>query len=110
MPVPTLSTLNMGYYNTPPLKDGLARAYIRAGRTADAIAEYERLTRFNPQERDRRLIPPIYHYDLGRLYEQRGDKEKAAGQYRKLLEIWKNADGDIPALADARRRLGGLME
>ncbi len=108
MPIPTFSTLNMGYYNIPPLKDGFARAYLRAGRTGDAIAEYERLTRFNSQERDRRLIPPIYHYDLGRLYEQRGEKDKAAGQYRKLLEIWKNADSDTPALADARRRLDGL--
>jgi len=109
LPIPTFSTLEMGYYNVPLFKDGLARAYLRAGRTDEAIAEYERLTRFNPQERDRRLIPPIYHYELGKLYEQRGDREKAAGEYRKLLEIWKNADSDIPALADARRRLGRLL-
>jgi serine/threonine protein kinase/Tfp pilus assembly protein PilF len=108
MPIPTLSTLTMAYYNIPQIKDGLARAYLRTGRTNDAIAEYERLTRFDPQGQDRRFIPPRYHYDLGRLYEQRGEQEKAANQYKRLLVIWQNADSNTPARADAKRRLDGL--
>ena len=30
---------------------------------------------------------------------------KAIGQYEKFLEIWKDADEDLPKLIDARARL-----
>ena len=31
-------------------------------------------------------------------------------QYKKLLEIWKNADEDLPEKIDAQKRLANLLK
>ena len=54
------------------------------------------------------MIPPLYHYRLGRVLEEKGDKAGAAGEYRKFLEYWKDADPTHPELAEARTRLAAL--
>jgi tetratricopeptide (TPR) repeat protein len=105
---PNMTTGGMTDYNTPFLKDVLARAYWKKGDLDKAIAEYERLTTIDPKNQIRYLIHPLYHYRLGRVYEEKGDKAKAAGQYEKFLKYWKDADAKQPELADARKRLDAL--
>ena len=95
-------------YNFPFLKDALARAYEKNGEIDKAVAEYERLTAFYPKSGAPYLIHPKYHYLLGRLYEQKGLKVKAAERYRRFLEIWKDADPGLPEVDDAKKRLAGL--
>ena len=97
------------YYNAPFLKDVVARAYWKKGDVDMAIAEYERLTTIDPGNQIRYLIHPLYHYRLGRVYEEKGDKAKAASEYKKFLEYWKDADATHPELSDARKRLGSLQ-
>jgi len=92
-------------YNIPFLQDILARAYYRNGELDKAITEYERLITFDPNSKDRRLIHPKYHYLLAKLYEEKDWKGKAIEQYEKFLEIWKDADEDLPELIDAKSRL-----
>jgi serine/threonine protein kinase/Tfp pilus assembly protein PilF len=95
-------------YNMPFLKDVLARAYVETGELDKAIDVYEKLITFDPQQKERYLIHPVYHYRLAKLYQDKGWAGKAIEQYEKFLDIWKAADSDIPELEDARMRLAGL--
>lgn len=54
------------------------------------------------------LYYPYGLYTLGTLYEQAGKIEPAIQKYRQVLEIWKNADDDIPQLHQAKERLAKL--
>jgi len=97
-------------YNLPYLQDVLARAYYRNRELDKAINEYERLITFDPNSKDRRLIHPKYHYLLAKLYEENGLKEKAIDELEKFIEIWKDADKDLPELIDAKSRLAKLKK
>ena len=92
-------------FNLPLMKDVLGQAYYQAGELDKAITEYERITRFNPDSKDRLLIYPKYYYRLAKLYEEKGMKDKAIERYEKFLDIWKDADEDLPEPHDARVRL-----
>jgi tetratricopeptide (TPR) repeat protein len=97
------------FYNVPFLKDVTARTYEKTGDLDKAIAEYERLITFDRKIPSRFLIHPKYHYRLARLYEQKGRKAKAVEQYERFLDLWKDADPGLPEVADAKKRLVGLM-
>ncbi|MCX6564146.1 MAG: protein kinase [Candidatus Aminicenantes bacterium] len=98
----------LALYNIPFLKDVLARAYWKKGDLDKAIAEYERLTTIDPKNQIRDLIHPLFRYRLGRVYEQKGLKDKAKDQYQRFLEGWKDADSSHPEIADAKKRLAAL--
>ncbi|NIM89848.1 MAG: protein kinase [Candidatus Aminicenantes bacterium] len=95
-------------YNAPFLKDAYARAYKQKGDIDKAISEYEKLIIFDPTSLERFLIHPKYHYRLAELYEEKGLAEKASLQYQKFLELWKNADPDLPEVRGAKKRLDAL--
>ena len=95
-------------YNFPFSKDILARAFMKKGEFDKAIAEYEKLTNFYQNSKDRRLVYPKHHYNLAKLYEQKGWIGKAIEHYEKFLDIWKDADSGIPEIEDAKNRLISL--
>jgi len=97
------------FYNIPFIKrDVLARAYKKNGDIDKAIVEYERLTTFDPNSKDRRLIHPRYHYRLADLYHIKSLNEKAIEQYSKFLRLWENADPGMEEVDDAKERLAEL--
>jgi tetratricopeptide (TPR) repeat protein len=95
-------------YNTPFLQDVLGRIYVKMGNLDKAVAEYERLTNFDPRDQSRYLIHPLYHYRLAKLYDQKGLKDKARSQYERFLDLWKDADPGLPEVEEAQRRLNAL--
>ncbi|OGD22072.1 MAG: hypothetical protein A2W03_05445 [Candidatus Aminicenantes bacterium RBG_16_63_16] len=107
--LPRKPPINLPYYtirynlNVP--RDLLARSYAEAGELEKAIAEYERILTFDPNDPDRRLTDPLCHYRLAKLYEQKGQKTKAAARYQRFLDLWKNADPGTPEVDDARSGL-----
>jgi len=92
------------------MRDTLPRIYEQMGELDKAIDEYEKLVTFNPENRERRIIHPKFHYRLAKLYEQKGWNGKAIEQYEKFLDLWKNADPGLPEVDDARKRLAGLKK
>lgn len=89
-------------------RDIKARAYQHKGDFNKAMGEYERLITFDPKSKEKFLVFPLYHYRLAKLYEQKAQKGKAIGQYSKFLELWKEANPDLPEVEDARKRLASL--
>lgn len=94
--------------HTPPTwqmeayEDCLANAYLELGRPDEAVEEYERVLRLNPNY-------PLAHYGLGRAYERKGLAEQARASYEHFLEVWEGADDDLPEVVAARRFLSGLQ-
>jgi tetratricopeptide (TPR) repeat protein len=111
VPQPSMSPgWQLPLYTRPPLRDVVPRAFLEKGEPDSAIIEYEKLLRIDPKTSDRRLIHPLYHYRLARVYEQTGKADKAESEFRRFLELWRNADRDRPELMDAEKRVEELRQ
>jgi len=89
--------------------DPLALAYYKAGDLEKAREEYERIITLTY---GRLFYGDIYaksFYMLGKIYQEKGLKEKAIERYRKFLELWKEADHEFPEIADAEEQLTALQ-
>jgi len=83
----------------------LGETYALMGDHNNAIAYYQKAL-----ESERHSSPYMiqFHYRLGLLCEQKKDFRAASEAYQRFLHFWKNADADLPILADAKERLGAL--
>ena len=82
-------------------------AYLAAGRGTEATAEFQRIL-------DHRgivisdVIGALARLQLARGYAIAGDKDKARSAYQDFLNLWKDADPDIPILEQAQREFAKL--
>ncbi len=89
----------------------LGRAYDNAGQADSAIAVYERYT---GKPYVYRMFPDAIwlgrtYYRLAELYEERGERAKAAENYTKLVQLWQDADPELRTkVLDAKARLKAL--
>jgi tetratricopeptide (TPR) repeat protein len=90
----------------------IGELHQRAGRPDSAIAYYERfltapvLFRLGWDSGMRWLI----YRRLGELYEARGDRERAADYYTRLIKLWKDAEPDVqPIVDDVKGRVARLV-
>ena len=88
-----------------------ARIWDAAGQPDSAVAEYERaVTRPSPGSLfyEAAEVPHAMRR-LGELYEQKGNRAKAAEWYQKFVDLWRDADPELqPVVADAKQRLAQL--
>jgi serine/threonine protein kinase/Tfp pilus assembly protein PilF len=104
-----LSLVSEGPLDMPPdFIEPLALAYYRVGDMNRAREEYEKITRIKMGRIDSGDIYAKSFYMLGKIAEQQGDKGRAVENYRKFLDLWKDADPGLPEVEDARKRLAGL--
>jgi tetratricopeptide (TPR) repeat protein len=84
------------------------KAYLAARQGTEAIAEFQKIL-------DHRGIVisdvpgALAHLELGRAYALAGDKAKAKAAYQDFLNLWKDADPDIPILKQAKAEYAKLQ-
>ncbi len=88
--------------------ESLASAYYESGDRERAQEEHERILTFTTGKLYWGDIYARSLYRLGKIFEEKGWKDKAAEQYKKFLALWKNADPGFPEVDDARKRLAEL--
>jgi len=97
------------YTNLPYRIDFPAQVFQAKGNLDEAIAEYEKLTTFDPAAvLFRPLVHPFGHLRLAKLYEQKGLTDKAIEQYKLALSYWKDADEGLAPVIEARESLARL--
>jgi tetratricopeptide (TPR) repeat protein len=84
-------------WDVDAFEDCLANAYLELGRFDEAINEYQRVLKLNPNY-------PLVHYHLAQAYERKGQPDQARAEYEQFLQVWKDADADVPEVAVAKRR------
>jgi len=76
----------------------LAIAYFKKGDYQQAIALCQQLLSHNKNH-------AFAHLLLAQVYEKLGDRNKMTTEYRKFLDVWKNADHGLPELKLANQAL-----
>lgn len=91
--------------------ESLAHYYIETEDWEKAILTYEKLIEIRGSlgwEAQESWVQAFFN--LGKAYEASGDTAKASTYYNQFLEIWKEADEDLPALVEARSRLSQITQ
>ncbi len=94
----------------PDLFVGLAEAYEATGRW-EACARALRTLIEKRWDFYEGLVAWITaHYRLAQVLERLGNPEEATVYYRRFVDLWGDADAELPRIEDARRRLESLGE
>jgi len=86
-------------WNIDAYEDCLANAYLELGRLDEAIAEYERILKLNPNY-------PLANYRLAEVYARKGQVDLAKASTARFLEIWEEADQNLPEVIAAKKYRG----
>ena len=77
------------------------QAYLEAHRPAEAAAEFQRILD-HPGILFSDPVGVAARMQMAKAYAAMGDQAKAHAAYQNLLDLWKNADEDIPLGKEAR--------
>jgi len=91
-----------------PSRDGLARVARARGDLDEAIEIYRRLNTPGVDCPWTSVLEPRFVLEVARLLDQKGDQAGATEEYERFLDLWKNADPDLPELTEAQSRLAQL--
>lgn len=77
-------------------------ANLKLGKGAEAVVEFQKIV----TSRGYAPMSPLYplaHLGLARAAVMQGDAAKARKAYGDFFSLWKDADGDIPVLVEAKK-------
>jgi eukaryotic-like serine/threonine-protein kinase len=83
-------------------------AYLKSGQGPEAASEFQKvlaLSNFAPTD----LLMTFARLGLARAYALERDSLKAKSAYQDVLELWKDADPDIPILKQAKAEYGKVQ-
>ena len=83
------------------------QAFLAAHRGNEAAAEFEKILNWRGVVQNQ-PIAPLAHLGLARAYTLQGDTAKAHALYEDFLKLWKDADGGILVLEQARAEYARL--
>jgi serine/threonine protein kinase/predicted Zn-dependent protease len=92
----------------PLFLNSLAEAYYKAGDLEKALGEYKRIASLTYSRIWDGDIYAKSFYMMGLIYEKMGKKAQANENYRRFLELWKDADPGIPEVIDVKKRLEAI--
>ncbi|MCH7681438.1 tetratricopeptide repeat protein, partial [candidate division KSB1 bacterium] len=87
--------------NRPYYLTALAEAYEQAGKLSEAIQRYDAALEFNPNY-------AWAVFGIANLHEKLGEFLEAKKAYKKVLEIWSEADEEIAEIDIAREKISKL--
>jgi DNA-binding winged helix-turn-helix (wHTH) protein/tetratricopeptide (TPR) repeat protein len=76
-------------------------AYLKASQGTAAVSEFEKIVQ-HPGAVQNELIGALARLQLGRAYLLSGEPAKAKAAYQDFLNLWKNADPELPLLKQAK--------
>jgi eukaryotic-like serine/threonine-protein kinase len=82
-------------------------AYLAAHNGTAASAQFQRILD-HPGITVNFSTGVLAHLQLGRAYAMAGDNAKAKAAYQDFLNLWRDADPDVPILKEARAGLANL--
>lgn len=80
-------------------EDAFANALFETGQFDQSLEEYNRILQINPQY-------PLVYFHIARALAKLGRHDLAQENYKRFLEVWKDADADVPELVIARKHVG----
>ena len=87
------------------------RAYLKAQRGNEAVAEFQRILEHRGSCFGDPLSPLLYalsHLQLARAQAMSGDRTAARKSYENFLGLWKDADPNLPILKQAKAEYASL--
>ena len=84
-------------------------AYLELGDGRSAVAQFQELID-NPGFTVRHVTGPLARLQLGRAQKMMGDEAAARKSYETFLDLWKNADLDIPIYQQAQAEYAKLRK
>ena len=85
-------------WNHLDFEDSLGFAFLKIGRYDEAISEFQRVLQIAANY-------PLAHFHMAQAYGAKGMPDQAKEGYQAFLEVWKNADTDLPQVIKARKFL-----
>ena len=83
------------------------QAYLRMKDGEKAAGEFQKILNFRGRCATCELIP-MAQLNVARAYAVKGDTAKAKTAYQDFLAMWKDADADVPVLAQAKAEYAKL--